>query len=133
MQIAQPDRPSRPVVVYDGQCPFCLKQIERIKRRDTAGVFEYLPRQAEELHQRFPKLAENDFETGMRLVHTDASISIGAEAIYHIARRLKGWKYLAWLYRLPILKGVLRAGYAWVAQHRYLLAKNCDDGKCKTL
>ncbi len=130
LQTTQTDSAARPVVVYDGHCPFCLRQVERMRRRDTAGVFEYVPRQAEGLEQRFPKLAEGDFNTGMRLVHTDASISMGADAVYHIARRLPGTKYLAWLYRVPGLNWVFRVGYAWVAEHRYKLAKKCEDGAC---
>jgi predicted DCC family thiol-disulfide oxidoreductase YuxK len=78
---------SRPVVVYDGACAFCLRQVERIRRRDRAGVFEFVPRQTAGLEQRFPKLAEGDFNTGMRLVHRDGSVSVGADAVYEIARR----------------------------------------------
>ena len=130
MQTTQSDSAVRPVVVYDGQCSFCLKQVERMRRLDTAGVFEYLPRQADGLEQRFPKLAEGDFDTGIRLVHTDGSISVGADAVYHIACRLRGTKYLAWLYRVPVLNWVFGVGYAWVAKHRYKLAKECDDGTC---
>ena len=120
-----------PVVVYDGGCPFCLKQIAKIKQRDREGAFEYLPRQSEGLEQRFPMLAEGDFDSGMRLVHTDQSISVGADAVYEIARRLHGWRRLAWLYRVPLLRGVLRGAYGWVARNRYRLAKKCDHGTCE--
>ncbi len=68
---------ARYLVVYDGECAFCLKQFERMKGRDTAGVFEYVPRQSEGLKQRFPKLAEGDFNSGMRLVNPDGSIDVG--------------------------------------------------------
>ena len=122
----------QPVVVYDGECPFCLKQVEKMKRRDTAGAFEFVPRQADGLELRFPRLEEGNFDSGMRLVHTDGTISVGADAVYHIARRLDRWKYLAWLYRVPILKSLCRAVYAWVAANRYRLAKKCRTPVCKT-
>ena len=129
-QSAQSDGPARAVVVYDGACPFCLRQVERMKRRDMTGSFEYVPRQTEGLEERFPQLGEGDFNVGMRLVHTDRSISVGADAVYHIARRLRGWKYLAWVYRVPVLNGLCRTAYAWIAKNRYALAKKCEDGVC---
>ena len=119
------------MVVYDGQCPFCLRQIQRIQTRDRPQRFEYVPRQTEGLDRRFPALAEADFNTGMRLVHPNGSVSVGADAVYEIARRLPGWRNWAWLYRLPGLKFVLRALYAWVARNRYRLARACEDGACE--
>ena len=44
---ALPGDRTRPVVVYDGECPFCLKQVDNMKRRDPGEAFEYQPRQAE--------------------------------------------------------------------------------------
>jgi acetyl esterase len=112
---------ARPVVVYDGDCPFCRKQVERLKARDPGEYFEYCPRQQDGLVARFPKLAAGDFNSGMRLVHLDGEVSVGADAIYHIARRLRTYKYFAWLYRVPVAKQIARAAYAWIAAHRMKL------------
>lgn len=125
------DRSGEFVVVYDGQCAFCRKQVERIRCRDTQDIFEYLPRQAEGIEQRFPELIGGDFDSGMRLVHPDRSISVGADAVYEIARRVSGWKRLAWLYRVPVLNSICRVGYAWIARNRHKLAGKCEDGTCK--
>ena len=121
----------QPVVVYDGECPFCLKQIDVMKRRDADRAFEYQPRQASGLEQRFPQITEGNFNSGMRLIHRDGSVSVGADAIYEIARLLRGWKHLAWIYRVPVLKSVCRASYAWIARNRYRFAKKCEDGVCE--
>ena len=121
----------RPVVVYDGQCQFCQRQVRRMKQRDADQVFEYLPRQTEGLEQRFPRLSDGDFNTGMRLVRPDGSVIVGADAVYQIARRLKGWQRLAWLYRVPVLNWIFRWAYGWIARNRYRLAKKCEDGVCE--
>ena len=121
-----------PVVIYDGQCRFCVMQVKKIKSRDCNGVFEYVPRQSPGLCQRFPQLADDDLDKGMRVVHTDGAISVGADAVYHIVRCLKGGKWVAWLYRLPVLNGLARAAYGWVAKNRYRLASKCQDDFCES-
>lgn len=123
--------PLQPAIVFDGQCPFCQRQIARIRKRDTRGVFEYLPKQTEGVDRRFPQLADGDFNTGMRLVHPDGSVSVGADAVYEIAKQLRGWRWLAWLYRVPVLHALCRWGYAWIAQNRYKLGKTCEHGACE--
>lgn len=128
---ADENRLDRPVVVYDGECPFCLKHVDRMQRRDRGKAFEYQPRQADGLEDRFPRLTEGDFNSGMRLIDTDGSISVGADAIYNIARQLDGWKNLAWLYRVPGLNAIFRACYGWIARNRYRFAKKCEDGVCE--
>lgn len=122
---------TKPVVVYDGLCPFCLKQIGKIQSRDDGGYFEYAPKQTPGLDARFPQLAQGDFNAGMRLVHPNGAVSVGADAVYEIARRVRGWRRLAWLYRVPVLHAICRAGYGWIARNRYKLGKTCKDGACE--
>jgi predicted DCC family thiol-disulfide oxidoreductase YuxK len=120
----------RPVIIFDGQCPFCQKQIARIRARDPRNIFEYTPRQTPGLDQRFPILTQGDFNTGMRLIRPDGTIAVGADAVYEIARQLPAYRAAAWLYRVPVLKQIFRGLYAWVAKNRYKLAEKsgqvCD-------
>jgi predicted DCC family thiol-disulfide oxidoreductase YuxK len=122
----------RPVIVYDGDCSFCRAQIGRIRLKDRRDAFEYVPRQAEGLIQRFPALAEGDFNSGMRLVMPDGAIHVGADAVYEIARRMPVWKLAAWTYRVPGLRALFRWIYAWIAAHRQSLGRTCRDDACKT-
>lgn len=99
---------------------------------DRHSRFELVPRQTPNLEQRFPQLADSDFNTGMRLVTPDGAVSVGADAVYEIARRLPRTRWIAWTYRVPVLHHLARAAYAWIAANRYKLAGRCDDGACKT-
>ena len=121
----------RPVVVYDGECPFCRKQIARIRSRDIREQFEYVPRQTPALTDRFPALAEGDFNSGMRLVLPGGQVHVGVDALYHIARRLPRWRWVAWLYRVPILRALAQRAYRWIAANRQRLGQPCDDGACR--
>ncbi|MCG8406291.1 MAG: DUF393 domain-containing protein [Phycisphaerales bacterium] len=119
------------VVVYDGQCQFCINQIARIRAWDKRECFEYTPRETPGLDERFPKLAEGDFNTGMRLITPEGQIHVGADAVYEIARQLPGWGMLAWLYRVPGIHALSRWAYAWVAAHRKSLGRTCEGGACR--
>ncbi len=123
----------QPAVVYDGECPFCQRQIARIRKYDRHGRFEYVPRQTPGLTARFPALGQGGFDTGMRLIMPDGLIYVGADAVYHIARRLQYWRLLAWLYRVPGIHSLARFAYAWVAANRQSLSAERDDGTCKPL
>ena len=125
---------SRPVMVFDGDCAFCRQQVERIRRRDAGGRFEYVPWQQPGLRERFPQLAEGDLEAGMRLIEPDGRVLIGADAVHAVAARLPRWRWLAPLYRVPGLRGLTRFGYRWIARRRHLfggrVASACRSGAC---
>lgn len=120
----------RSTVIYDGDCAFCRGQVERIGRLDRRHAFELVPRQAPGLLDRFPQLAEGDFNTGMRLITSRGQTLVGADAIYEIARSLPSWRWIAWIYRVPVLHGICRAAYAWVARNRMRLGQSCDSRTC---
>ena len=122
---------SKSIVVYDGGCRFCCRQVERIRRRDTRAQFEYVPRQQPELIERIPALADADFNTGMRLVTLDGTIHVGADAVYQIARHLPRWRWIVWVYRMPVIHVLARLVYAWIAANRLWLSRTCDEGACK--
>lgn len=115
------------VVVYDGACRFCRAQMGWIARRAAAGDFEFVPSQSAELLTRFPQLRGEEFNAGLRLVAADGGVQRGADAVYRIARRLRGWRWVALLYRVPGLTWLARRAYALVAARRYRLAGRCAE------
>ena len=112
----------KPIVVYDGECRFCIWSVRRMKKKDKRCQFDYLPRQTQGIEDHFPKLASSDFNTGMRLVVDKEDIYVGADAVYQIYRRLPPFHLFAWLYRVPVLNLVFRAGYALIARYRHFQA-----------
>ncbi len=120
----------KPVIVFDGECSFCRRQIDRVRRKDRHELFEYAARQTPGLEDRFPALADSDFNTGMRLIEPDERLYVGADALYEITRRLKPWKWIAWIYRIPGLTQLFRAIYAWIAANRHRLGGRCENDAC---
>ncbi len=113
---------TRSVVVYDGLCLFCTKQVARMRKRDRFESFEYVARQTPGLDERFPQLAEGDFNAGMRLIPPSGEVFVGSDAVYQIARKLPYWRRLAWLYCVPGIHALARGIYAWIAANRNSLA-----------
>ena len=112
-------------IVYDGECPFCIKQVKSIQDMDHNDCFDYVPRQAPELVTCFPTLKEMDFEEGMRLVDPNGCIYVGADAVYQIARRLPKARLIAWLYCIPVCKQIAQILYRWIAVNRKRLGQTC--------
>lgn len=121
----------RGTVIYDGECHFCIDQIDRIKNLDRNHEFEYIPRQAPGIEERFPVLKTVDFNTGMRLIAANGEAYAGMDALYQIGLQLPGIKSIAWLYRIPGITQIARLGYALVAANRQRLGKTCKDGACE--
>lgn len=117
-----------PTIVFDGQCGFCRKQIARIQRWGGLARFEFLPAQAPDLRERFPRLAEGDLSSGLRVVEPGGTVHVGADAVYAVARRLPRTAWFAWLYRVPVLHWSARTLYGWVAANRYRLSRRCEEG-----
>ena len=111
----------RSTLVYDGDCSFCRRWVARIALIDRSGTFEFVARQTDGLIERFPRLDQGDFNTGMRLITPDDVIHVGADAAYQIARRLRYWRRIAWLYHVPGIHYLTRTGYAWIAARRQSL------------
>lgn len=119
-------------IIFDGECPFCQRQMAWIASRAVPGDFDFVPRQTPGLTERFPFLAQSDFNSGLRLVLPDGTLRVGADGVYEIVRRLPRWRRLAWLYRVPVLHALAKLVYAWIARRRQSLARTCEDERCET-
>ena len=56
----------------------------------------------------------------------------GADAVYHIWRRLPLTRWIAWVYNAPGIHWVSNRAYGWIAANRFRLIKPEDcDGVCE--
>jgi len=118
-----------PVIVYDSECSFCRKQIDRIGRWAGKGVFEMVPKNSSTLFARFPALKPLENVDGLKVVDPEGCF-VGAEAVYRISRKIPRVSWLSWLYPLPILRPFWGWVYGQMAKRRYQLSKTCEDGTC---
>lgn len=105
-----------PLVVFDGQCSFCRRWIERAKSITGSSV-DYEPFQ--QAAPRFPQIDPAAFGRAVHLIELDGRTSRGAEAVF---RTLKlGGRY-PWLLRfykyIPGFAAISESAYRLIATHR---------------
>ena len=110
------ERPTKPLVIYDGDCGFCLRWIERW-RESTGDRVDYAP--AQEVGARFPDIAPERFQESVVLVETDGSIHVGADAVFRALASGGAGGKLAWLYaNVPGFGAASEAVYGFAARNR---------------
>ena len=106
---------SRPLLVYDGNCNFCRRWIDRW-RHLTGDRVDYAPSQ--EVAPRFPEIPRERFDAAVYLLEPDGTVSRGAEAVFR-ALDHGGHRRPLWAYRsIPGLAPVAERLYRFVAGHR---------------
>ncbi len=108
-RVANP--PPKPLVIFDGDCHFCRRWIERW-REMTGETVEYAPFQ--EAASRFPEIALKNFEEALHFIDSDEKVYRGAEAVFRSLGR-------TWCYeRVPGFAAVTEAAYRVIAANRRL-------------
>lgn len=110
------------VIIYDGACPLCLRAVAWLKKRMVAETMTFLACQSPERRLRFPEMPDDQCLEAMQFVLPDGRTFAGAEALPHILRRLRGWRWFAWFIERPGVRHCAPCVYRWVARHRYTLA-----------
>lgn len=125
------ETPTRNILIYDGHCPFCSRQAERLKHI-AGGALHLESFQDPAVLARYPKLTYEDCMKEIKLAAADGRILGGAEAIFHSLSLNPLYRPLRWIYPIPLLKQMIDFFYRLVAQNRYKIsARECPSGACK--
>jgi predicted DCC family thiol-disulfide oxidoreductase YuxK len=110
------DAPTKPLLIFDGDCHFCRRWIERW-RELTAGAVEYAP--AQEAAGRFPEIPAEAFDRSVQFIETDGTVFSGAAAVFRSLGQKRGREWMTWSYEhLPGFAAVTEAAYRLVARNR---------------
>lgn len=120
-------------LLYDGECPFCSREVEWLKRRDRAGHLATEDIAAPDFDPGRYGLARDDVTSVLHGVKPDGSIVKGMDAVRE-AYRAVGLGWVLWPTRLPLLSGLSNWLYRLFARHRVrwerLLGRGCKHGRC---
>ena len=105
----------RATLIYDGNCGFCRRWVDRVRRADRLGHLETVPYQAPDLEARFPGVSRAECVRRIHLVDEHGAVSRGAAAGREVLRRLPGGSLWALPFRLPGALGIAERVYVWIA------------------
>ena len=123
----------RAILLYDGQCGFCLESVRRLRILDLFGWIDPLDfHKQPNLAQLNPALTPQRCHSEMVLLEPEGRISGGFQAFARMTRRLPMLLWLAPLAHLPGANWVGTRVYRWIAEHRYLLHRHsaCQTNQC---
>src|SRR3989442_2665633 len=123
--------PGKHIVLYDGQCKFCIAQSSKLLRWGRAGSLELADFQDPRVLLRFPGISHEACMSAMHLVTADGRVYWGFEAAVQALATRPVLGRLAYLYYLPGIRQLCDMLYALVAKNRYrLLGKVVAAGEC---
>lgn len=125
-------------LIYDGECPLCRAAVDWVNERTTDPNLEMLPCQSSDRAARFPDLTERECMESVQLVLEDGSRHSGADSLPYILLRVRGWRWLARVLRLPVISWASPAVYKFVAHNRHAISllvhekhSTCNDDICE--
>jgi len=108
--------PPRPLMIWDGECHFCRRWIERW-REITGDQVNY--ETSQRVGDRFPEILSEQFLRSVVLIAPDGAVFCGAEAVFRSLQCRASKKWMAWsYYHVPGFAPVSEAFYRFVSLNR---------------
>ncbi len=123
-----PPAGGRPVILYDGNCPFCTRQAGRLAAF-ARGKFALRSFHDAKVLDEFPGITFDACMQEMKIVEADGRIYGGVEAVVRaidaghpvVGKILYG-------YYVPGIRQLADAVYRWIAVNRYRFGRRPPDG-----
>jgi predicted DCC family thiol-disulfide oxidoreductase YuxK len=115
--------PARPdhAILYDSDCGFCTRALDRVMRWDRHGRLRAVPIQSEEGDRLLDQIPPERRLDSWHLVPADGTVLSAGAAGAPLLRLLPGGALPAAV--LTMLPATTEAGYRWVAAHREQLGR----------
>lgn len=116
----------QPVLIYDGDCGFCTRTANLVKRLNVHNRFDVLPSQTPGLLAQSGLIEQQAMEAAW-YVAADGRLHRGAAAMNAALNALGGlYRVASWVYQVPGLRQLEDVAYAWVARNRYRMPGSTD-------
>jgi predicted DCC family thiol-disulfide oxidoreductase YuxK len=102
-------------LVFDGECGFCTRCVDGLRRLDPQGKIDVQPLQAEGVPASIGATVEECREA-VQWLGTDGVRRSGADAVNAVLAVLTGTALPSTLYRAS--SGLQERAYRWIADHR---------------
>tara|TARA_B100001123_G_C15319822_1_gene1027505 strand:+ start:2305 stop:2787 length:483 start_codon:yes stop_codon:yes gene_type:complete len=119
----------RDIILFDGQCPLCVRSMRLLLLFDWLGRFICLDFRQEQVSKLIRCVSVEQLEEQMVLITPLGDIKIGFEAWRYIVLRLPLFSIPACLLYLPFVASLGDRLYRMVARSRLGLV-HCPPGQC---
>jgi predicted DCC family thiol-disulfide oxidoreductase YuxK len=110
--------PTKPLVLFDGDCGFCRRWIA-VWRGWTGDAVDYAASQESDPATRFPEIPPTEFDNSIQLLQPDGTVYSGAEAVFRALATVPGFRWPLWIYdHVRGADWISEKLYAFVAAHR---------------
>ena len=118
---------------YDGECPFCRREVKWLTRRDRAGNLATEDIAALGFDPALYGLTRDDVARVLHGVKADGTVLRGMDAVRE-AYRAVGFGWLVAPTRLPVVRTISDCLYGLFARNRVtlgrLVGRACSGGSC---
>lgn len=132
---APSELPDAAVVIYDGKCKFCTRQVDRLYRWDGKGRLAFISLHDPWVAEHCPDLTHEQLMEQMYVVLPDGRAFGGAAAFRAITRILPKLWILAPLLHIPFSLPLWQWMYMQIARRRYQISKDqgdtCEGDTCE--
>ena len=112
------------ILIYDDRCSLCCGCMRWLKLHAIGNdAFEFIPCQSKKRMSLFPGLNEKACLEELHMVLPDGQIVIGDKSLPESLRRLRYFRWLAFLFRIPVIRLFSYAVYRLIANNRYIISK----------
>jgi predicted DCC family thiol-disulfide oxidoreductase YuxK len=111
----------RYTLVYDGECRVCTRSVDVVRRWDTSAEIDIVAYQDAGVILRFPWIPTHAFGEAMQLVGPSGETWQGAAAVEQLLMILPRGRWVAWIYKIPLVRSLADRLYRWFARNRYRL------------
>ncbi|HEX6559432.1 MAG TPA: DUF393 domain-containing protein [Longimicrobiales bacterium] len=115
-------------VIYDGNCRVCTRIVGTLRRWDTGQQLEIIPSETPGLAARFPWIAARAYADSLQVVSGAGQTWQGAASIEQLLSVLPRGRFISWIFRVPLVRGIAERCYRWFARNRYRLgcSEHCE-------
>ncbi|KQV44806.1 MULTISPECIES: thiol-disulfide oxidoreductase DCC family protein [unclassified Duganella] len=124
---------------FDDACPFCRREMARLRRWDHSGQLEFVDIAAQGFDPAPLGASLAAMNTELHGLRANGTMLVGTDAILE-AYTLVGRSCLVWPLRVPALRPLLASAYRSFARNRYRISRwlrigaarpACDGDRCQ--
>lgn len=122
----------KPIVIFDSECPLCVRFKQSLFFLDKGREFEFVALQEEYLFQKYAILNKSECESEIHVLLSEELVIKGPEAVKYIISKYSAVKKFSWLIESESGQKAINSFYSKVNQLRKDYKKNCPNCNKRT-